>query len=67
MLGTALKRGGAGQAAVARVFLDEFRRRGYPLLPSLPAVADSLRRRARLRRDGAATVAPPVRPAPLPA
>ena len=67
MLGTALKRGAAGQRPIADVFLAEFRRRGYPVLPSLLAVADSLRRRSRLRRDGAATSAPPLRPQPLPA
>jgi len=67
LLGTTVRRAALGQRAVADVFFAEFRRRGYPVLPSLAGLADSLRLRARLRRDGPATSPTPVRPQPLPA
>lgn len=67
LLGTSLRRRVMGQGLIAENFHAEFRRRGYPVLPSLLALADSLAKRSRLRREGPATSPTPVRPHPLPA
>lgn len=66
LLGTTVRRRARGERLIAENFHSEFRRRGYPLLPSLAGLADSLQKRARLRREGPAASPTPVKPQPLP-
>jgi len=67
MLGTTVRRTLDGNRDIAQVFRAEYRKRGYPLLPSLAALVHSLRLRATLKQKGAAATPVPVRPAPFPA